>query len=44
VAPTAFRSSNVTTDTGNCLVNCSSPLLSAQQAGILCATQIAPTC
>ena len=37
VAPTAlFRSSNVTTDTGNYLVNCSNPLLSAQQAGILC--------
>ena len=37
VAPTAlFRQSNVTTDTGNYLVNCSNPLLSAQQAGILC--------
>ncbi|MEO8306949.1 MAG: TonB-dependent receptor [Pseudomonadota bacterium] len=37
VAPTAlFRQSNVTTDTGNYLVNCSNPLLSAQQAAILC--------
>jgi iron complex outermembrane recepter protein len=40
VAPTAlFRQSNVTTDTGNYLVNCSNPLLSAQQAGILCTPQ-----
>lgn len=37
VAPTAlFRSSNVVTDTGHYRVNCSNPLLSAQQAAILC--------
>ena len=33
VAPTAlFRGSNVLSDTGNYLINCSNPLLSAQQA------------
>jgi iron complex outermembrane receptor protein len=37
VAPTAaFGSSNVLSDSGNWLVNCSNPLLSAQQAGLLC--------
>lgn len=37
VAPTAlFRSSNVVSDTGHYRVNCSNPLLSAQQAAILC--------
>lgn len=37
VAPTAlFRGSNVLSDTGNYLVNCSNPLLSAQQAALLC--------
>jgi outer membrane receptor protein involved in Fe transport len=40
VAPTAlFRSSNVVSDTGNYLVNCSNPLLSAQQAALLCTPQ-----
>jgi outer membrane receptor protein involved in Fe transport len=40
VAPTAlFRSSNVISDTGNYAVNCSNPLLSAQQAAILCTPQ-----
>lgn len=37
VAPTAlFRQSNVLTDTGNYLINCSNPLLSASQAALLC--------
>jgi len=40
VAPTAlFRNSQVLTDTGNYRVNCSNPLLSAQQAAILCTPQ-----
>lgn len=40
VAPTAlFRQSNVIGDTGNYAVNCSNPLLSAQQAAILCTPQ-----
>jgi len=40
VAPTAlFRGSNVIGDTGNYAVNCSNPLLSAQQAAILCTPQ-----
>jgi outer membrane receptor protein involved in Fe transport len=40
VAPTAlFRSSNVLSDTGHYAVNCSNPLLSAQQAAILCTAQ-----
>jgi outer membrane receptor protein involved in Fe transport len=37
VAPTAlFRQSNVLTDTGNYKINCSNPLLSAQQASYVC--------
>lgn len=37
VAPTAlFRSANVLSDTGNYLINCSNPLLSAQQAALMC--------
>jgi iron complex outermembrane recepter protein len=40
VAPTAlFRGSNVIGDTGNFAINCSNPLLSAQQAAILCTPQ-----
>ena len=40
VAPTAlFRGSNPLTDTNNYRVNCSNPLLSAQQAAILCTPQ-----
>ncbi|MBK6674458.1 MAG: TonB-dependent receptor [Proteobacteria bacterium] len=40
VAPTAlFRGSQVLTDTGNYKVNCSNPLLSAQQASLLCTPQ-----
>ncbi|HMA10590.1 MAG TPA: TonB-dependent receptor plug domain-containing protein, partial [Steroidobacteraceae bacterium] len=40
VAPTAlFRGAQVLTDTGNYKVNCSNPLLSAQQAAILCTPQ-----
>jgi iron complex outermembrane recepter protein len=40
VAPTAlFRGSQVLTDTGNYKVNCSNPLLSTQQAAILCTPQ-----
>ncbi|MEJ0098697.1 MAG: TonB-dependent receptor [Pseudomonadota bacterium] len=39
-APTAlFRGSNVVGDTGNYAVNCSNPLLSAQEAAILCTPQ-----
>ncbi len=38
--PTAlFKQSNVLTDTGNYLVNCSNPLLSTQQAALLCTPQ-----
>jgi iron complex outermembrane recepter protein len=37
VAPTAlFRGSNPLSDTGNYLINCSNPLLSAQQAALMC--------
>src|SRR5262245_60862532 len=37
IAPSAlFRQSNPLSDDGNYLVNCSNPLLSAQQRGILC--------
>ena len=37
VAPTAlFAAANVLSDSGNWLVNCSNPLLSAQQRGLLC--------
>ena len=37
IAPSAlFRQSNPLTDDGNYLINCSNPLLSAQQRGILC--------
>lgn len=37
VAPTAlFRGANVLSDTGNYLINCSNPLLSTQQAALLC--------
>jgi iron complex outermembrane receptor protein len=37
VAPTAlFRGSNVLSDTGNYLINCSNPLLSAQQRSLMC--------
>jgi outer membrane receptor protein involved in Fe transport len=37
VAPTAlFRGSNVLTNDGNYLINCSNPLLSAQQAALMC--------
>jgi outer membrane receptor protein involved in Fe transport len=37
VAPTAlFRGANVLSDTGNYLINCSNPLLSAQQAARMC--------
>jgi outer membrane receptor protein involved in Fe transport len=37
VAPTAlFSGANVLSDTGNYLVNCSNPLLSAQQASLMC--------
>ena len=37
IAPSAlFRASNPLTDDGNYLINCSNPLLSAQQRGLLC--------
>ena len=40
VAPTAlFRGAQPLTDTSNYKVNCSNPLLSAQQAGLLCTPQ-----